>query len=241
MSDYTIDTIATADAGDLPSSRWLPAAEAAAMYLLVLVYIWWGEARAEALVLIPLAAVIASHLYRRETPAALGFRLTNFGRCAREVGPALLALTLALVALTTALGTAHSATPRRVLAVLALYCLWGLFQQYVLNAYFVSRFAMAVRSPHVAAMLGAICFAGAHTPNWFLMAVTLVAGYLSARIYLAYRNLLFLGVAHAVLGTFIVFAVPRSITHGLVTGPAELHAARVATHCRATPSEHVRR
>lgn len=226
MSEEISGTIAAPRIPRRTGARWLPAAEAAGMYLLLMAYIWWGQERARALVLIPVAAVLASHLYRGETPAMLGFRRANFGRCMREIGPALLALTLALVALGATFGTVRAAAPQRVLEVLTGYYLWGLFQQYVLNGYFVSRFAMTVRSPHTAAVLGALCFAGAHTPNWFLMAVTLVAGYLSARVYLAYRNLLFLGIAHALLGTFIVFGVPRSITHGLVTGPAEWRAAR---------------
>lgn len=228
MSDETPDTIATPRIPRRTGARWLPAAEAAGMYLLLLVYIWWGQERARALVLVPLAAVITSHLCRGETPAMLGFRLTNFGRCLREIGPALLALTLALAALAAMTGTVRTAPPQRVLGVLTAYSVWALFQQYVLNGYFVSRFVMSVRSPHAAAVLGAVCFAGAHTPNWFLMAVTLFAGYLSARVYLAYRNLLFLGIAHALLGTFIVFGVPRSVTHGLMTGPAEWRDARAA-------------
>ena len=226
MAGRSVNVPGRADAarpGDRPPSR-LAGAEAAGVYLLLLGYIWWGQAHSRAWVLVPVAAVAASHVARRETPAALGFRLTNLGRCLREVGPWLLALVLGGAALAAALGTAERVLLPRALAVVAGYAPWGLFQQYALNGYFVNRFAMALRGPRRAALLGAACFAGAHAPNWFLVGVTLVAGYLAARAYLVYRNLLFLGLAHAVLGALLVLAVPRSVTHGLRTGPREWRA-----------------
>jgi hypothetical protein len=203
---------------------WTDAAEAAVVYLVLLLYIWWGQARSHAWVAVPIALVVASHVRRGETPAVLGFRRANFGRCVREVGPTLLALAAAMVLIGAACGTTALLTPRRMLAVLAFYLPWGWFQQYALNGYFVNRFAAAFRSPGRAATLGAACFAGAHFPNWFLTGVTLVAGLLAARLYLRYRNLVFLGVAHALFGTLVVLTVPTSITHGLRTGPREWRA-----------------
>ena len=205
---------------------WGAGAEAGGVYLLIIGYIWWARPHSRAWILAPVAVVAASHLARRETPTALGFRLTNFARGLRAIGPGLLACVLGLLALGAALGGARDVTPTRFLVVLATYAPWGLFQQYALNGYFANRFIAAVRDPRLAALLAAVCFAGAHVPNWFLVSATLVGGYLSARAYLAYRNLLLLGLIHALLGTLLVLTVPRSITHGLRTGPGEWRAQR---------------
>ena len=58
----------------------------------------------------------------------------------------------------------------------AAYLPWGLLQQYVLNGYFLNRLEAWFRGGRRPAISAAL-FSGAHTPNWFLMAVTLVAGY----------------------------------------------------------------
>jgi hypothetical protein len=52
------------------------------------------------------------------------------------------------------------------------------------------------------------------------MAVALVLGYCSARFYHRYRNLYFLGVAHATVGFLLFLLVPDSISHHLNVGPA---------------------
>ena len=203
---------------------WFAAVEAAAVYLVLLWYIWVGQARSIAWVAVPLLAVVASHVWHRETPAALGFRLTNLGPCARAAGPPFLAMALGVVAMGAALGLDERASFGRFAVIFAGYIPWAIFQQYALNGFFVNRFAASVRSPGRAAALGAACFAGAHVPNWPLMAVTLIAGYIAARVYLAHRNLIVLGLAHAFVGSLLAVAVPTSVMHGMRTGPAEWHA-----------------
>lgn len=211
-----------------PLASWLPAAEAAGVYVLLLLYIWWGQARSHAWVIFPLGAVVGSHLLRGETPSALGLRLTNLRRCARAVGAPLLAIAVIIVAVGAWCGRADRLASERAMLIFAGYVPWALFQQWALNGYFVNRFAASVRSPASAAALAGACFAGAHAPNWALMGVTLLAGYLAARLYLAHRNLLVLALAHALLGTMLVLAVPSSIMHGMRTGPAEWRAQQRA-------------
>ncbi|HEX6536954.1 MAG TPA: CPBP family glutamic-type intramembrane protease [Gemmatimonadaceae bacterium] len=220
-----------------PAPPWLSAAEAVVVYVLLLLYIWWGQARSYAWVVFPLGAVIGSHLLRRETPAALGLRLTNLHRCARAAGPPLFAIALMIVAVGAWYGRADRIASQRAVLIFAGYVPWALFQQWALNGYFTNRFAASVRSPASAAALAGACFAGAHAPNWALMGVTLLAGYLAARLYLAHRNLLVLALAHALLGTMLVMAVPWSIMHGMRTGPAEWRMQQRARHA-ASESRH---
>ena len=100
----------------------------------------------------------------------------------------------------------------------AAYIPWGLFQQYVLHGYFLNRFD-ALFSRRAAPLLAATLFSGVHLPNWFLMAVPLLAGYCCARIYRRYQNLYFLGAAHGTIGFLLFMMVPDSITHHLTVGP----------------------
>src|SRR5262249_49279012 len=98
------------------------------------------------------------------------------------------------------------------------YLPWGLFQQYVLNGYFLNRLQRVV-SPRTAQMVSAALFAGVHLPNLFLMVVPLLLRYCSLLIYSRYRNLYFLGGAHGTLGFLLYLAVPDSVSHHLVVGP----------------------
>jgi membrane protease YdiL (CAAX protease family) len=95
---------------------------------------------------------------------------------------------------------------------------WGTFQQYLLNGYFLNRLLVAMPG-RPAAVASAALFSGAHLPNWFLMAVTLLTGYVCARIYMRYKNLYFLGIAHATVGFLLLLVVPDSVTRHLVVGP----------------------
>ena len=66
---------------------------------------------------------------------------------------------------------------------------------------------MAASGPQAAA-IGAACFACAHTPNWFLMIVGFGGAYCCARIWLRYRNLYFLGIAHGAIGSMLYLVMP---------------------------------
>jgi hypothetical protein len=68
-------------------------------------------------------------------------------------------------------------------------------------------------------MISAALFSGAHLPNFFLMAVTLLAGYICARNYMRYKNLYFLAIAHGTVGFLLFLVVPDSISHHLTVGP----------------------
>ena len=100
----------------------------------------------------------------------------------------------------------------------AVYVPWGVFQQYALNGYFLNRIDRLV-SPRVAPALAAALFSSAHLPNWFLMAVTLLAGYGCTLLYRRYHNLYSLGLAHGTLGFLLYLVIPDSISHHLVVGP----------------------
>ncbi|HUE00050.1 MAG TPA: CPBP family glutamic-type intramembrane protease [Bryobacteraceae bacterium] len=197
--------------------KWI-AAEAAAAFALIMLYIWRLRFTAPRAWIFILGFFVASHILRGERTAHLGFRRGNFRECAETLAPALLLLVLSLVAAGILLETIRPISLEYGLMCLLAYCPWGLFQQYLLNGYIANRL-LAVFSARYVPLMAASLFAGAHLPNWFLMAVTFVTGYYSTKIFMRYRNIYFLGLAHAVIGTVLFVVIPDSISHHLTIGP----------------------
>jgi hypothetical protein len=196
----------------------LAISEVAAGFLFIMLYIWRLRFTAPKAWIFILGFFVLSHILRGERIASLGFRAGNFRECVEYMAPALLLIALSMLALGLLLQTMRPITLEYGCLCLLAYCPWGVFQQYLVNGYIANRLA-AVAAPRYVPLISASLFAGAHLPNWFLMLVTFVAGYYSTRLFMKYRNLYFLGLAHAVIGTLLFVVIPDSISHHLTVGP----------------------
>lgn len=196
----------------------LTVVEAAAGFALLMLYIWRLRFTAPRAWLFILGFFILSHILRGERIAALGLRWGNFRECMQTLAPALLLMALAFIAAGLLLQTMRPISLEYGVMCLLAYCPWALFQQYLLNGYIANRL-LAVSSARHVPLMAATLFAGAHLPNWFLMLVTFVTGYYSTKVFMRYRNLYFLGLAHALIGTLIFVVIPDSISHHLTVGP----------------------
>jgi membrane protease YdiL (CAAX protease family) len=98
------------------------------------------------------------------------------------------------------------------------YVLWTIYQQFLLQDYFVDRLLRLVSSESAAVMLGGTLFAAAHLPNLVLMAATLVWGIVSCALFRRYRNLWALGLAQGLLGLCVAVCVPDALHHHLRVG-----------------------
>lgn len=199
-------------------SHWIVAAEVSTVFVLIMLYIWRLRYTAPAAAAGILAFIILTQVLRGDRAAGMGFRWSNFGECAQAWAPAVLLLALSLLVLGTLLQTMRPVTFEQVLFVLAIYCPWGLFQQYLLNSYFANRLSAAVSARRVP-LIAAAVFSATHLPNWFLMLVTFALGYCSTKVYLRYRNVYFLGLAHGIIGSLLWVVIPDSISHHLRVGP----------------------
>jgi hypothetical protein len=197
----------------------LIAGEAAAGFALIMLYIWRLRFTAPRAWVFILGFFILSHILRGERAASLGFRWDNFRECMETVAPALLLPALSLAAGGVLFETIRPISPEYGFMCLLAYCPWGIFQQYLLNGYIANRL-LAVASARYVPLMAAALFAGAHLPNRFLMLVTFVTGYYSTKIFMRYRNIYFLGLAHAVIGTLLFVVIPDSISHHLTVGPS---------------------
>jgi membrane protease YdiL (CAAX protease family) len=130
---------------------------------------------------------------------------------------------IAIVMLAAGAGwhTFRNISLRTAIVGFLLYCIWGLFQQYLLNGFLLNRLleiGSGIRRGWLL-LISAAVFSMAHAPNWFLMGITLPAGFVCGLIYLKYRNLLVLGLAHAIIGCLLYLVIPDSVSHGLYVGP----------------------
>jgi hypothetical protein len=198
-------------------SKYIALLEPLGVFAMIVAYIWRWRFRHPLSWILILGFVLVSHVLRHETPASLGFRVENLKSALAALVPSVLMLTAALLAMGIICHTIRAVTLQSAFLSLALYCFWGLFQQYLLNGYFLNRFVKV--SPAFAPLIAAIAFSGIHTPNWFLIIVTFFAGFVCAKIYLKFRNLYVLGLAHGVIGFLLYLCVPDTISHHLYVGP----------------------
>jgi hypothetical protein len=199
-------------------AKWLILAESATVFVLVMLYIWRLRYTTHEAWIYILVFLLLSHYMHKERAAGLGFRWSNFEECVDTLAPAVLLFALSMIAVGVLLQTLRNITLDRCLLCFAAYCPWGLFQQYLLNAYFANRLLTVSSARHVPLITAAL-FSGAHVPNWFLMLVTFASGYCATRVYMKYRNVYFLGLAHGVIGSVLFMVIPDSISHHLTVGP----------------------
>jgi membrane protease YdiL (CAAX protease family) len=103
------------------------------------------------------------------------------------------------------------------LSHVAGYVLWTLYQQFLLQDYFMPRLG-SVLSSNAAIGVAAVLFALAHLPNLPLVLATLVWGAVSCALFRRYGNLYALGLAQGLLGLCFAVCVPDVWLHHMRVG-----------------------
>jgi hypothetical protein len=98
------------------------------------------------------------------------------------------------------------------------YVLWTIYQQFLLQDYFMDRLLRLVSSEAASVTIAGILLAVAHLPNLVLTAATLVWGIVSCALFRRYRNLWALGLAQGLLGLCFAICVPDALHHHLRVG-----------------------
>jgi hypothetical protein len=180
-------------------------------------YLWWVAA----------ASVVIVACISFDGLRALGLRLTNFGRSLWIVG---LALLLAGAAVLVAARLHTLRLPPTPLAFVATYCayaVWSGVQQFLLQGIFLQRILRLIPNSTRAAFAASLLFAIAHLPSAVLAPITLIWGFVACLIFLRYRNLYSLALAHAILGITVAITVPGPVDHNMRVG---LSYVRYAQH-----------
>jgi len=118
---------------------------------------------------------------------------------------------VALVAMALMAEARHALVFRwQILLLLALYPVWGMVQQLLVQGIFVRAMVtigIGVWPKVVATALAALLFGAVHLPDLLLAGATCVVGAVFTLIYLRWRNLWPLGLYHGWLGVFFYYWV----------------------------------
>jgi len=149
---------------------------------------------------------------------AMGIRTANLFRSMWVVAIALVAAAAA-VFLAARLHTLHP--PPGAEALIATfwgYALWSLVQQFLLQDFFLLRLLRLLPGNRSAVFAAAGLFAFAHLPNPILTPMTFVWGLAACLLFLRYRNLFPLGIAHAIFGICLAITIPGHVIHNMRVG-----------------------
>ena len=167
--------------------------------------------------------MFCSHLIRGETVRDLGWRADNFLHAMSLLLPSMLLGSILLVIVGWCIGGSGFSIARvrfgwPVLWMFMSLYLWGLLQQYALQA-FINRRAQLIWGRGMRSVLAvALIFGLLHLPNLWLTGATFIAGLLWAAVYQRTPNLFALGLAHSAMTIVLIATVPTSALHGMRVG-----------------------
>jgi membrane protease YdiL (CAAX protease family) len=177
----------------------------------------WSPEHVQA-VLSPVALVLTLSvvLARGKSRDELGFGMRGLA-ASLWILPAAIAIALLSVLTATKIGTLHTLYHADAGHVTG-YVLWTIYQQFLLQDYFLDRLLRLVTNEAAAVALAGILFSLAHLPSPLLAAATLVWGIVSCALFRRYRNLWMLGLAQGLLGLCFAVCVPDALHHHLRVG-----------------------
>jgi membrane protease YdiL (CAAX protease family) len=200
----------------VPSTRTRDLLELVLGYALIIGIIWSPDSAQAVLSPIALAATLTVVLIRRPSRDDLGFGTKGLMR-SLWILPAAVALSLVSILIAAKIGTLHPLY-KGTFGHITGYVLWTIYQQFLLQDYFMERLLGIGLSGLTAVLLSGILFASAHMPNLVLTAATLVWGIVSCWLFRRYHNLWMLGLAQGLLGLCFAVCVPDALHHHLRVG-----------------------
>ena len=131
--------------------------------------------------------------------------------------PAALVMATASIFVAAKIGTLHPLY-KADFAHVSGYMPWTIYQQFLLQDYFMQCMLRLVSSEAAAITLAGALFAAPHLPNVVLTGATLAEGIVSCALFRRYRNLWALGLAQGLLGLCFAVCVPDALHHHLRVG-----------------------
>lgn len=232
MSSKEESKPAALDAGGLDAARQRrrDLLELLVCYGLILVTIWTPRPLQRWFYWVAIGWVALSTCISFAGWKAMGFRSRGLWRSLWVAGAALLLGTI-VVGVAARLHTLHAPDgPIMWIRTFAGYALWSFVQQFLLQGYFLIRLLRLLRAENWAAVTAAGIFAAAHLPNPILTPVTLLWGLAACFIFLRYRNIYPLALAHAIFGITIAITIPGPVVHNMRVGLGYLRYHAPGTH-----------
>jgi hypothetical protein len=151
--------------------------------------------------------------------------LEPMGLCRGNFRPALWAVGLAFVLAVAAVILAIEfrtlqvpVSPMGFFAHYGIYAVWAFIQQLGLQCFSLSRLLRLMPDTLSAVSVAAGMFAIAHLPSPILVVATLIWGFVACMLFLRYRNIYLLAIAHAILGIALGITVPPQVDHEMLVG-----------------------
>jgi hypothetical protein len=192
--------------------------EIAVAFGLILAVIWTPLPWQHMLWWTAFAAVVAIICLSFEGAGAMGLRAADFLRSLWVVG---LALGLSGAAMLLAAGM-HTlsvpVSPLQFVKSFGGYVIFAGVQQFLLQYFLLSRLQRLIPDQKLVVIVVAALFAVTHLPNPLLTLATVVWGVAACLLYLRYRSLLSLAIAHAIFGIAISITVPGPLDHNMRVG-----------------------
>ncbi len=186
-------------------------------YALLEVALWTSRPYQILFGLLTVAYIIGGVIVRQSSADELGI---SARRVRRGWWALIAALSIAavMVVLSLRMGTLHSITrDPAVLTGALLYLVWSLEQEFMLQGFFFIGIKRLTGKGW--AILGsAVLFALAHLPNPILMVATLLGGLFFTTLFARYRNLVMVGLVHAILGLTLFITAPDSLNRHMRVG-----------------------
>lgn len=195
-------------------------AELSAGFLAILIVLWLPTN--EQLIFGPIALLMPAALVLMDRPTAqeLGLGFRQFFR-SLWILPTAIVLSALGIYLAQLAGTYH-ALYKADLTHVGGYVLWTIYQQFLLQDYFMPRLTR-VLSGDAAIAIAAVLFSVAHLPNIPLTIATLVWGVVSCALFRRYRSIYVLGLTQGLLGLCFAVCVPDVFLHHMRVGLGYWH------------------
>jgi membrane protease YdiL (CAAX protease family) len=192
--------------------------ELAVAYALILIVCWTPRPWQRVLWWVAATSIVLITTISFDGLQAMGLRKTNFLRSLWVVGAALL-VSVPAVPVAARLHTLHlPSTLVLFIETYFAYAVWAAVQQFLLQCFFLLRLVRLIPNAKSAAAVAALIFALAHLPNPILTLLTLIWGFAACLVFLRYRNLYPLAMAHAIFGIAIAITVPGPVDHNMRVG-----------------------
>jgi membrane protease YdiL (CAAX protease family) len=198
------------------SSRVRDLVELVLGYGLIVGILWSPEHQQRVLSPIALVLTLVVVLARGKRRDELGFGHRGLLRSLWIV-PAAIALSTVSMVVASRLGTLHPLYKGDLKHILG-YVLWTIYQQFLLQDFFMDRVFRLLRRETAAVAVAGTLFAAAHLPNLALTVATLVWGIVTCALFRRYHNLWSLGGAQGLLGLCFAICVPDTLHHHLRVG-----------------------
>lgn len=191
--------------------------ELAIGYLLILIVLWTPRTAQRPVYIAAILWITLATALSFDGTKTMGLEAPP--RRSLWIVPAALALAIAAIATAAALGTLNlPPTPLLFIKRYWGYAIWACVQQFLLQDFFLLRLARILPSKTTAIIAAALLFSLAHLPSPILTPITLVWGLATCLLFVRYRNLYSIAIAHAILGITVALTIPGPVDHNMRVG-----------------------